>query len=87
MNQVKQIQETKSKKMSTFAKAQVIEASKRIHKSSVSDIWLIESESVKDKFYKVVYVDGELMCDCKAFEYGMTNPCKHILSLAIKEVV
>lgn len=79
----------KPKTMTTFEKAQVIAASRRIHKSSCSDVWMVESDSVKRKFYCVQYVDvegqGEFICDCPAYTYGMTNPCKHIISIAVKE--
>lgn len=85
MNQ--QIQETKLRKQSTFAKAQVIAASRSIrrYESSQGPIWCVESESTRRKFYCVQYIGGELMCDCPAFLYGMTNPCKHQLSVCLKE--
>ena len=38
------------------------------------------------KMYMVAYVDGEMLCNCGAFEYGMTDPCKHILSVVLIEV-
>jgi hypothetical protein len=78
------------RKQTTFAKAQVIAASRRIHKSSCSDIWMVENDSVKGKFYCIqsVSIEGEteLVCYCAAYTYAMTIPCKHIISLAIKEI-
>ena len=71
--------------MSTYAKAVGIACSRKIHKSSVSDIWMIESETVKGKFYCVQYIEGELMCDCKAFGFSPDNTCKHILACSLYE--
>ena len=86
-----EIQKQEVRKQSTFTKAQVIAASRRIHKSSCSDVWMIESDTVKGKFYCVQYVAIEegmksktLVCDCSAYTYNVTVPCKHILSVAIK---
>ena len=79
------------KQQTTFAKVQVIAASRRIHKSSCSDVWMIESDTVKDKFYCVQYVAIEegmksktLVCDCPPYTYNVTVPCKHIIATAIK---
>jgi hypothetical protein len=30
-------------------------------------------------------LDGEMVCDRKAFEIGIFDPCKHILSVALTE--
>jgi predicted nucleic acid-binding Zn finger protein len=81
----KQIQELKTKvrMQSTYGKAQVIAVSKRIRKASLGKMWMVESS--KGGFYKVEYVSGEMVCECPAFVYGMTVPCKHIISVAVKE--
>lgn len=75
------------RKQTTYSKAQVLAVSRNIHKSSVSerDIWCIESESKKNAFYCVQYVEGDMVCDCPAFVYGVTVPCKHISAITIKE--
>jgi hypothetical protein len=79
------IQELKEKvrMQSTYSKAKVIAVSHRIHKSTKGNVWMVESSN--GGFYKVEYIEGELMCEYPAFVYGMTSPCKHIISLAVKE--
>ncbi|MGH9975060.1 MAG: SWIM zinc finger family protein [Nitrososphaeraceae archaeon] len=86
MNQI-QIQERR--KQSTYAKAVCIAASRRIHKSSKGNIWMVESDNpkVKNRFYCVHYIEGELYCDCPAFQFNTTNPCKHIVATALKSRV
>jgi hypothetical protein len=83
---MKQIQELKTqvRTQSTYALAKVIAASRRIHKSSCGNIWMVESSNGHG-FYKIEYTsDGEFICECKAFEYGL-DPCKHICAIALKE--
>jgi hypothetical protein len=83
MNQLQELKEN-VRMQSTYSKAQVIAVSKSIHKSSKGNVWMVESSSVKGKFYKVEYIseEGELMCDCPHFVYrGET--CKHCIAIAI----
>jgi hypothetical protein len=48
-------------------KARIIATSKRVRRSEANrNIWCVESETVRGKFYKVEYIEGELMCDCRA---------------------
>jgi predicted nucleic acid-binding Zn finger protein len=86
MNQ--QIQEHKEKvrMQSTYSKAQIIAVSKSIHKSSQGHIWMVEG-SKQGSFYKVEYVNGEVICECPAFAYGAANPCKHVLAISLLEVL
>jgi hypothetical protein len=84
MNQVS-MNQTERRKMSAYGKAQVIAASHEIARLPRGPMWSIESENRPGHFYKVIYPDGEVICDCPAFEYGMTDPCKHILSVVLLE--
>jgi hypothetical protein len=89
MNQTKQVIQEKRqplKRQSTYSRAQIIATSRNFHRSSVNHMWLVESEGKEGKFYCVHYLEGELMCDCPAYVYGMTNPCKHILAVCQWEV-
>jgi hypothetical protein len=83
----RQIQELKEKvrMQSTYSKAQVIACSRSIHKSSKGNVWMVESS--KGGFYKVQYVDGEIIYECPAFAYGAANPCKHAIAIALLEVL
>jgi predicted nucleic acid-binding Zn finger protein len=85
MNQ--QIQELKQqvRMHSTYAKAQVIAASKNIHKSTQGNIWMVEG-SKAGSFYSIQYIEGELMCECPAYVYGATDPCKHVIAISLLEV-
>ncbi len=49
--------------------------------TSKDNIWMIEG-SKPGSFYKVEYVDElkEVICECPAFAFGVTNPCKHVLA-------
>lgn len=82
MNQEVQEIKMQVRRASTIGKAYVIAASRRIHKSSQGSMWIVEGSQDR-KFYKVEYVSGEMICECPAFTYGMTVPCKHILSIAM----
>lgn len=67
----------------TYSKAEGIAVSRRIHKSSCGNMWMVELSNGHG-FYKIEYTpEGEFMCECKAFEYGL-NPCKHIYAIALK---
>jgi hypothetical protein len=86
MNQQIQESKTQVRKSSTIGKAHVIACSRRIHKSSQGDIWMVESgSSTNGKFYKVQYLEEtkSFFCECKAFEYGNGSECKHILGIAL----
>lgn len=84
MNEEIQELKTQVRKASTIGKAHVIAVSRRIHKSSQGNMWMVES-SVDGKFYKAEYLEETqgFFCECKAFEYGNSSPCKHILSIAL----
>jgi SWIM zinc finger len=82
MNRVS-MNQTDRRKMSTYGKARVIAASREIVRSQCGPMWSIESENSPGHFYKVVYLDEEVICDCPAFEYGMIDTCKHILSVTL----
>ena len=93
MNQV-EIQETKSSEREnrTLVKALLIATNKRVRRSQVNEsrnIWLVGSASPRtpNKFYKVMYDEGleEIVCDCKAYEFGATIRCCHIFACAIFE--
>ena len=71
--------------VSTYGRAHVIAASREIVRSQCGPLWSIESENSPSHFHKVVYLDEEVICDRPAFEYGMTDPCKHFLSIALLE--
>lgn len=90
MNQeLKQIQ-TELRKEKTLAKAKAIALTKRVRKTSNPNIWCVQSgnERTTNKFYMVTYDQDihDFLCSCPAFIYGMTVPCCHSLSIAIKEV-
>jgi predicted nucleic acid-binding Zn finger protein len=76
---------SRRRKPSIYARAKVIAASRNIHKSSVSNIWLVESETVTGKFYVVKYDSmlDEMICDCPHFVFRGGLVCKHILSIAL----
>jgi hypothetical protein len=75
----------KVRMQSTYGKAQVIAISRSIHKSSKGNVWMVESS--KGGFYKVQYIDGEVICECPAFAYGAANPCKHAIAISLLEVL
>jgi hypothetical protein len=62
----------KAKKQSSQSKGFVIAATRRIVKVRDEDAWLVESEKIDNKFYKVT-VDGN--CECYDGKY---NVCKHV---------
>lgn len=79
-------QQIQSKReMSAYDTAQVVAIDSFIHRSSCSNTWMVESEGVKGKCYTVEYVEGEMVCDRKAFGMGTTDPCKYILRVALIE--
>jgi hypothetical protein len=71
----------------TYGKAQVIAASKRIDKSSCSNMWMVEG-SKKGSFHVEQYIEEakELLRSCEAFAYGVTVPCKHAIAVSLLEV-
>lgn len=71
--------------MSTYGKAQVIAASREIVRSQCGPMWRVESKGTPGHFNGGVYLDEEVICDCPAFEYVMTDPGRHILSVALLE--
>jgi hypothetical protein len=77
MNQIQVI-----KKQSRYSKGAVIAASRRILKVHKKEVWLVESETTEDKFYKVTE-DGT--CDCMDFQ-NRGGPCKHIWALIRKGI-
>jgi hypothetical protein len=80
-----QQQQQPQQKNKIYAKTVAIASTKRIHKSSMGDIWLVESETQKGKFYKIEY-DQELdalRCECPSFMYGEKQICKHIISICL----
>lgn len=64
---------------------------KRIDKvSSMQDsqLWMVESERTKGRFYEVVLMDdGNILCGCDDYIYnhGEGGVCKHIYSVICKE--
>lgn len=64
----------------TKAKAKVIAVSRRIHKSSVDRIWMVE-DNKPHIFYKAKYVNGEITCERLAYGHGVTNPCKRLCNI------
>jgi hypothetical protein len=72
---------TVGRKPTIYARAKTI---KNIHKSSVSDIWLVESGTTKGKFYCVKYdpTINALACECIHFTMG-APVCKHIVAACL----
>jgi SWIM zinc finger len=64
-------------KQSRYSKGVVIATSRRILKVHKKEVWLVESETTDDKFYKVTE-DGT--CDCMDFQ-SRGGPCKHMWAL------
>jgi hypothetical protein len=64
-------------KQSRYSKGIVIAASRRILKVRNDDAWLVESEGIDDKFYKITQ-DGT--CDCMDFQIR-GGICKHMWEL------
>lgn len=81
MNQFQELKK-KVRMPQTYAKGKAMFESRKIHKSSVGNVWMVESS--KGGFYKVEYLEGEFLCECPAFAYGMTVPCKHIIFVGLK---
>jgi SWIM zinc finger len=70
------------RKQSRYSKGSVIAASRQILKVHGEDSWLVESETIDDKFYKVT---GDGTCDCMDFQ-TRGGPCKHMWAL-IRRVI
>jgi hypothetical protein len=70
----------------TYSNAQVVAVTCHIVKSVCEPLWRVQSESDPQRYYKVVYVNKELTCDCPAYIHGLTVPCKHILATCLMEV-
>src|SRR5262245_45569048 len=71
-----------------FQKAKEIAATRRIHRSAKTDIWMIEASKDSDRpFYKVQYVDVDkgLVCDCKSYQHGGGAYCLHGCLVLIRE--
>jgi hypothetical protein len=69
-------------KQSRFSKGVVIAASRRILKVHNEDAWLVESETIDDKFYKVTE-DG--VCECPDHIIrGRT--CKHFWAIVRRTI-
>jgi hypothetical protein len=67
---------------SRFNHGMVMATRKRIVKIRYEDAWLVESETVNNKFYKVTE-DGQ--CECPDFQTrGLT--CKHMWALIRSEL-
>jgi SWIM zinc finger len=87
--QQQQPQQPPQQENKIYAKAVAIASTKRIHKSSMGDIWLVESGTVKNKFYKVQYdktlnARNALSCECPYFTFNNgALICKHIISICL----
>jgi hypothetical protein len=82
-----QVIQEQTKEQRILDKAQVIAASKKVRRTSNRLIWIVGSGNpqIPNKFYRVMYDEDldEIVCDCKAYQFGMTVPCCHILAAVI----
>lgn len=67
----------KAKKQSRYSKGAVIAASRRIFKVHGEEAWLVESEIVDGRYYKVTE-DG--VCECPDYQYR-GQICKHTYAI------
>ena len=65
------------RKQSRYSKGVVIAASRRIFKVKGEEAWLVESETIDNKYYKVTE-DGE--CQCPDFQ-NRGQICKHMYAI------
>jgi hypothetical protein len=74
---MEQVQVEKERKQSRYSKGVIIAASRRTIRVRGEDAWLIESESVDGRFYKVT-ASGK--CECADSRYR-GQICKHIYGI------
>lgn len=65
------------RKQSRYSKGVIIAASRQIIRINEEEAWLVESESVDGKFYRVT-TEGK--CECADSQYR-GQICKHIYSV------
>jgi hypothetical protein len=77
----------KTNEKSLYARAVSIAKSRRIHKASTGNMWMVESSD--RSFYTVRYIaeTDTMECSCPAFAFT-GGICKHCLSIALlKEIM
>ncbi|MGI0044757.1 MAG: SWIM zinc finger family protein, partial [Nitrososphaeraceae archaeon] len=78
------------KTRSRFGRGWVLAASTRIRKvtprTTKAQLWKVESETVKGKYYSVVEKSDGFICDCLDFEHRQ-EMCKHCYAVMIYEAV
>ena len=71
------MQEQIVRRQSRYSKGVVIAASRRIFKVKGEEAWLVESETIDDKFYRVTE-DG--VCECPDHQ-RRGQVCKHMYAI------
>jgi uncharacterized Zn finger protein len=58
---------------------------RKIPKTTKVQLWKVQSERIRDKYYSVIEKDDGLFCDCPDFEQR-GEICKHVYAVILREI-